>query len=82
MFTKAFWKGVTERAIKAFSYSLVAAMTADGFNVLDLEGVKGALVVAGTAALLSVLGSIASDILPIGPEGSPSLVHDRAEDGD
>lgn len=80
MYTKAFWKGVLERAVKTFGQALVAVMVADGFNVLDAEGWKGFLVTAATAVLFSVVTSLASEVVPVGPEGSASMVHDRAED--
>lgn len=80
MFTKAFWKGAVERMIRAAAATLSGVLLADGFNVADVEGWKGALVAAGVAAGTSLLMSLVAGTLPAGPEGSPSLVHDRAED--
>jgi hypothetical protein len=80
MWTSAFWKGVIERAVKTFAQALLGVFLADGFNVLDVEGWKGVLVAAAMAVVVSVLTSLVSNVLPSGPEGSASLVHDRAED--
>lgn len=69
MFTKAFWKDTAERAIKTLAQSLggaIAGYAATGFSW------TGALITGGVAALLSVLGSIASS--GVGTPGTASLV--------
>ena len=53
----SFWSGVLDRAIKTFAQSLLAAITV-GVGVLDLDW-KGALGIAATAVLASVLTSFA-----------------------
>jgi hypothetical protein len=53
----SFWSGVFDRAVKTFAQSLLAAITV-GVGVLDLDW-KGALGIAATAVLASVLTSFA-----------------------
>ena len=69
MFDALFWKAAAERAIKTFAQSLVALFIA-GVTILSIDWVQ-ALAVSGTAALVSVLTSIASSRL--GPFDGPSL---------
>jgi hypothetical protein len=58
IWTKAFWKGATERAIKTFAQAGVALITADAVvGLFDLD-VAGLLSVSGLAALVSVLTSV------------------------
>lgn len=60
MFKKAFWKGATERAIKTFAQTAVAVLTADTVvGLLDVNAVE-LLSVAGLAAVVSVLTSVAN----------------------
>lgn len=59
MFTAAFWAAVFERAVKTFAQSLVAAIGTDATGLLDVNW-QAALSIAGLAAVLSVLTSIAS----------------------
>lgn len=59
MWTLAFWKAASERAVKTFAQALVAVMTADGFGLLDADW-PARLSAAGLAALLSLLTSIGS----------------------
>ena len=75
MWTKAFWKGATERAVKTFAQAAGAFLVAGGTGLLDVDWQQGASV-AGLAALLSVLTSVATGSL-VGPVGSPSLADDR-----
>lgn len=72
MFTSSFWLSALERLIKTGCQSLLAILTIG--PALDIAHVnwQNALGVAGGAAFLSLLTSLAS--LPIGPQGSPSLV--------
>jgi len=53
----SFWSGLIDRAVKTFAQSLLAAITV-GIGVLELDW-KGALGVAATAVLASVLTSFA-----------------------
>lgn len=77
--TKAFWSGALERAVKTFAQVLAAGLVADDvLGVLDVDWTAG-LSVAGLAAIVSVLTSVASAQL-VGPTGSPSLVQDRFSD--
>lgn len=59
MFNKEFALAVLERALKTFAQALVAVFAAGSITVLNVDWTQ-ALAVAGTAALLSVLTSIAS----------------------
>lgn len=67
---RMFWIAVGERAVKTFAQSLVALFIA-GVTILTIDW-QQALAVSGTAALVSVLTSIASS--RIGPFDGPSLV--------
>ena len=67
---RMFWIAVGERAVKTFAQSLVALFIA-GVTILTVDW-QQALAVSGTAALVSVLTSIASS--RIGPFDGPSLV--------
>lgn len=72
MFTAGFWASASERLIKTFCQSLLAVLTVGpALNILHVDWAN-ALGVAGAAAFLSLLTSLAS--IPIGPAGSPSLV--------
>lgn len=75
MWTTAFWKGAVERAIKTFAQAGGAFLAAGATGLLDVNWEQGASV-AGLAALLSLLTSVASGST-FGPGGSPSLVDDR-----
>ncbi|WP_212826059.1 holin [Catellatospora sp. TT07R-123] len=77
LLNKQFWIGTMERAIKTFVQALIAAFGvgsvsgAIGADVTAIEW-RGALSLAVSAALLSVLMSVGSG--PIGAPNSPSLV--------
>lgn len=74
LYTLAFWKGALERATKIFAEALGAFLIAHACHLFNADWYS-ALAVAGMAALLSVLNSIASS--PLSPVGSASLVNDR-----
>ena len=59
MFNQTFLKDTAERAIKTFSQSMVAVMTAGATGVLDVDWVN-ALSVSLLATLVSVLTSVGS----------------------
>ena len=67
---KGFWIASSERAIKTFCQALVALFVA-GVTVLTIDWQQG-LAVAATAAVASVLTSVAS--YSVGPFLGPSLV--------
>ena len=73
MTSKTFWADSVERAVKTFAQSLVALFLGDqALNVLSVDWTT-ASAVSGTAALVSVLTSVASG--QVGPDkGSASLV--------
>jgi len=56
MFTKGFAQDATERAVRTFCQTLIAAFGA-GVTVASIDW-QAALAIAGTAALLSILMSI------------------------
>ena len=66
---KLFWVAAGERAVKTFAQSLVALFAA-GVTILNIDWQQG-LAVAATAALVSVLTSIAS--VRLGEFEGPSL---------
>lgn len=59
MWTAAFWKAASERAVKTFSQALLAVMSADGLGLLDADW-PARLSAAGLAGVLSLLASIGS----------------------
>ena len=65
-----FWVAAGERAVKTFAQSLVALFVA-GVTVLTIDW-QQALAVSVTAAVVSVLTSVAS--VRLGPFEGPSLV--------
>ena len=74
MFTKSFVLSALERAAKTVAQAVVAVFAASKVDVLSADW-KAIVATAGTAGLLSILTSIASD--GIGPKGTPSLVADQ-----
>ncbi len=77
MNTKAFWISTLERMIKTFAQALLALFLTAQATILNVDWTQG-LSVAGTAALVSLLTSIASS--RIGPDNSPSLVGEPAKE--
>jgi hypothetical protein len=72
MTTWKFWRGALERAVKTFAQTLIALITAvEGFDLFSAEWPE-ILAAAGTAAVLSILTSIAS--LPVGEPNSASAL--------
>lgn len=73
--SKVFWAASVERAVKTFAQALVAVFLGDSaLSVISVDWTSAGAV-AGTAALVSVLTSVASGT--VGPEGSPSLVSEE-----
>jgi hypothetical protein len=72
MFHRSFWIAAVERAIKTFAQTAVALVGGDAvLSIVDIDA--GAIAgVAGTAAVVSVLTSLAS--IPLSQGSSPSLV--------
>lgn len=66
---KLFWIAAGERALKTFAQSLVALFAA-GVTILNIDWQQG-LAVAATAAVVSVLTSVAS--VRLGQFEGPSL---------
>jgi hypothetical protein len=76
MFSKAFWQAAAERAVKTGLQALVAVTTVGG--VLDLAAISWKA--TGAAVAVAMVGSLVTSLLSLGagPEGSPSLVVDKA----
>lgn len=66
MWTFAFWKASTERAVRTFAQATGAALLAGGTGLLDVPW-EQSLSVGGLAALLSLLTSIGAS--EVGAEG-------------
>lgn len=71
MFTKSFWQDMLVRAVKTFAQSLAALLVADGTDLLNTDW-GGRLSVAGMAALVSTLTTLASGAAT----GSPAIGED------
>lgn len=69
IFSREFVVAAGERAIKTFAQALIAVFAA-GVTILNIDWTQ-ALAIAGTAALLSILTSIASN--NVGAYYGPSL---------
>lgn len=67
--TPRFWVAAVERAVKTWAQTVAALLVGDGVNIVTVDWAQ-ILAVAGTAALVSLLTSVASS--GIGPHG-PSL---------
>lgn len=83
MLSLPFFKAAAERALKTAAQAALAMLGVA--EVLDVAGAQRALAllladwravlaVAGVSALLSLVSSVASALLPVGDEGGPSLV--------
>jgi hypothetical protein len=68
MFTASFWQDTFVRAVKTFAQALAALLVADGTDLLNTVWADR-LSVAGMAALVSVLTTIASSATT----GSPAV---------
>lgn len=66
-----FWSQAGERAAKTFAQTMLVILGAGPFNVINVGWMK-ALGLAGGAAVLSLLSSLASE--GVGQPSSPSLV--------
>ena len=71
--SKNFWIATLERAVKTMAQALIAFLGANVTGVLEVDWVQAASV-AGMAAVVSVLTSIAST--GVGDPGTPSLVRE------
>jgi hypothetical protein len=76
LFDRLFWWATAERAIKTGVQATIALFAA-GATILDID-VRQGLAVVATAALLSVLGSLASARL--GPHHGPSLTSEAVDE--
>lgn len=74
--TRTFWLATIERAVKTLAQTGAAILGADATGLITVDWGQLASV-AGLAAALSVLTSIASG--PASPAGTPGLVAERPE---
>lgn len=72
MFDPMFWKATAERAVKTFVQTMLALVGTDAMGVVSMDLLSQAVPVAASAALLSVLTSLASN--GVGSTTGPSLV--------
>lgn len=77
IWTKQFWLGALERAIKTVAQSLVAVLGVAGTGLLTVDWVA-ALSVAGAAGLASLLTSIGSAEHVAGPQPEPARADGQA----
>lgn len=68
LWTKAFWQGAGERAIKTFAATLAGLLTGNGIGLLDVDWAQ-ALSVSGLATLVSFLIAIGSPEFTAGKNG-------------
>ena len=78
MFTLQFWKDAVERALKTAAQAAILVLVgaggdeSTGLNLLHVDLAEVAGWAAG-GAVLSLLFSVGSDLLPIGTKGTASL---------
>lgn len=78
IWTAAFWKAATERAVKTFAQTGAALLTAAGTGLIDTDW-QTAASVSGMAAVISLLTSVGSDVLT---GSGPSLTNSEVVEGD
>lgn len=71
MFTKAFWLGATDRAVKSAAQALALLWGGSEFNLLHIDP-AGAFGISAGALVLSYLTSLVS--APAGDAGSTSFL--------
>lgn len=72
MLTGAFWRGAADRALKSAAQALLLLWAASsGLNVLEVDWATS-LGLAGGAAVLSLLTSVASGV--VGEKGTTSVL--------
>lgn len=74
MFSTTWLKASAERAVKTYAQAVLAMLTGDTLNIVNVNW-GDVLGVGALAAVASVLTSIVS--APFGPVGSPSVVEDK-----
>lgn len=79
MTTAAFWRATAERALRTFAQALIAVISLDGADLLTVDWPQS-LSVAGLAAVISVLTSVAAS--GAGGDGGPSFGPEQLPEGD
>ena len=77
IFTRAFWRAATERAVKTTAQTGAALLVGSGAGLVDADWLAVASV-AGMAGLVSLLTSIGSDAATGGT--GPSLAGEQLEE--
>lgn len=72
MWTSGFWRDALERALKTLAQAFAVVLVSDGTGLLTTDW-KAALSVGGMAAVLSLLTSIASNMVV--PDDTASLTN-------
>lgn len=72
LWTREFWKNVAERAIKTAAQFAAGTLVGAAADVLTLDWTI-LLGAAASGALLSVLTSLGTEVIPIGNPGTASL---------
>lgn len=77
IWTKAFWQGAGERAIKTFAATLAGLLTGDGIGLVDVDWAS-ALSVSGLATLVSFLIAVGNADFTAGlPKATTTKVSDK-----
>ncbi len=71
LWTAGFWKAAVERALKAFSYTLVGLLSGGVMDIIEAPW-QASIRIAAHVAVLSLLGSVSSSALT---GGGPSLTN-------
>ena len=71
MWTRKFWQDAAERSIKTAAQALIALWSAGVGGILEIDPVQS-VCIAGMAAAVSILTSIASE--GIGTKGTASVI--------
>ena len=74
MWTKRFWVGAIERAIRTVAQAAISVLTLDSTTTLLTANWEGVLAVSGLAGLISLLMSIVAS--GTGENSTPSFVRE------
>ena len=71
MFTRQFWKAAAERAVQAFTWSLLGTLGAGATDIVEMPWWAATRIALGVAAL-TLLGSVGSTAIT---GGGPSITN-------